>query len=76
MDIKEKMDAFEARQATKRRKERLWYTTVVMSVGSLLLSGWILYSHFEARAYEQVTGKSVSTWDAMFLDLRVQEGAK
>jgi hypothetical protein len=29
----------------------------------------------KADAYERVTGKKVSTWDAMWLDLRVQEPA-
>lgn len=33
-------------------------------------------AHFEAAAYERVTGKKVSAWDAMFLDLRVQEPTK
>lgn len=28
-------------------------------------------AHFEARAYERVTGKKVSTWDAIWLELRV-----
>lgn len=34
---------------------------------------WIGASYFEAAAYRRVTGKEVSTLDAMFLDLRVQE---
>lgn len=42
----------------------------------LVLGSWPLQSYFEARAYERVTGKHVSTWDAMFLDLRVQESPK
>lgn len=37
---------------------------------------WVGRSHFEARAYNHVTGKNVSTWDAMFLDLRVQAEPK
>jgi len=28
-------------------------------------------SHYEAKAYKKVTGIEVSTWDAMFLRLRV-----
>ena len=32
---------------------------------------WIGNSYFEARAYNNVTGKEVSTFDAMFLELRV-----
>lgn len=38
----------------------------------LFLLSWVGYSYLEARAYERVTGKPVSTFDAMFLDLRVQ----
>ena len=37
---------------------------------------WITKSHFEAKAYNNLTGKDVSTWDAMFLELRVQENVK
>jgi hypothetical protein len=33
--------------------------------------GWF-HASMEAAAYESVTGKQVSTWDAMFLVLRVQ----
>lgn len=37
---------------------------------------WVLSSKFEADAYFRVTGKNVSTWDAMWIELRVQEPAK
>lgn len=40
------------------------------------LSGWVSLSYFEAAAYRRVTGKQVTTWDAMFLDLRIQEPVK
>jgi len=33
---------------------------------------WIIRSHFEARAYNRVTGATVTTWDAMWIELRVQ----
>jgi hypothetical protein len=33
----------------------------------------VLHSSYEAAAYTRLTGKQVTTWDAMFLDLRVQE---
>lgn len=39
---------------------------------ALCLGGWVLQSSFEARAYERATGFHVSTWDAMFIELRVQ----
>lgn len=37
---------------------------------------WIASSYFEAQSFNRVTGKNVSTWDAMFIELRVQEAAK
>ena len=48
-------------------------------VGAIFLGAvlvWVLASSVEARAFERVTGKRVSTWDAMFLDLRVMEPAQ
>lgn len=54
-----------------------WFAVVgVVLALVFVLSLWPLQSYFEARAYERVTGKRVSTWDAMFLDLRVQEAVK
>lgn len=47
----------------------------VIAVVFLALGGqWVIRSYFEASAYRRVTGKHVSTWDAMFLDLRVISG--
>ncbi|MGQ0721048.1 MAG: hypothetical protein ACT4PE_05670 [Candidatus Eiseniibacteriota bacterium] len=37
---------------------------------------WVVFSHFEARSYNRITGANVSTWDAMWVELRVQEGSK
>lgn len=53
-------------------------TQIFIYVGFFLLfiSIWVGYSYFEARSYNKVTGKNVSTLDAMFLELRVQEGTK
>ena len=52
-------------------------TTLLMAcMLSVLLGGWVLLSYFEAAAYRRVTGKHVTTWDAMFLDLRIQEPVK
>lgn len=33
-------------------------------------------SYFEAAAYNRATGSNVSTWDAMWIELRVQAGPK
>jgi hypothetical protein len=45
------------------------YATFI--VGFLAI--FVVRSRWEAEAYTRLTGKQVSTWDAMFLDLRVQE---
>lgn len=37
---------------------------------------WIFQSYFEAKAFNEVTGKNVTTWQAMWIELRVQEGAE
>lgn len=59
----------------KRHTESLgWLLTAALVL--VLLAGWVLASWIEARSFESVTGKHVSTWDAMFLDLRVQEAAR
>ena len=41
----------------------------VVALGLLL---WIGSSIMEANAYNRLTGASVSAWDAMWTDLRVQ----
>ena len=39
--------------------------------------GWVFtLAHFEAKAYNRVTGSNVTAWDAIFLEFRVQEGVK
>lgn len=45
-------------------------------VGMLVVSAilfWIVPSYFEARTYSRLTGAKVTMWDAMWVDLRVQE---
>lgn len=41
------------------------FFVVVIAIG-------LIQPYMEARAYERVTGKHVSVWDAVWLDLRVQ----
>jgi hypothetical protein len=43
------------------------------AVFALVLAAWVIQAWQEARAFERVTGRHVSTLDAMFVDLRVQE---
>jgi hypothetical protein len=46
---------------------------VVLAMIVLTATVWVAGSHFEARAFNRVTGKDVTTWEAMFIELRVQE---
>lgn len=34
------------------------------------------HSYFEAKTYNKLTGKNVTTWDAMWVDLRINEQVK
>jgi hypothetical protein len=49
-------------------------------LGGLLLAMpivfWLIPSYFEARTYSRLTGASVSTWDALWVEFRVQEGVR
>lgn len=49
---------------------------IVLVVLLLALGAWIFTSAMEARAYNRATGSDVSTWDAMWIELRVQAGPK
>ena len=66
--ISAKLDA-----ASKRRPTRTWPAAILLValVSGLALAGWIGLSYMEARAYERLTGRQVSTFDAMFVQLRV-----
>ena len=46
-----------------------------LAVFALLLF-WTVGSCIEANSYKRVTGKDVSTWDAMWLSLRIQDEAQ
>ena len=37
---------------------------------------WVFSAYMEAKAYNRVTGAHVTTWDAMWVELRVQEHPK
>jgi len=46
----------------------------IIGIGALVvlfLGFWIAWSYFEARSFERITGQHVSTFDAMFVELRV-----
>ena len=50
---------------------------VLAFVGILVAAAlvWIGMSAMEARAFNRATGRDVSTWDAMWIQLRVQGAA-
>lgn len=43
---------------------------------ALITSIGVTHSYFEAKAFNEATGKNVTTWQAIFLDLRIMEPAK
>lgn len=47
---------------------------LVLAVAVAAPAAWIASSHFEAKAYNRLTGKDVTTWEAMWVELRVEGG--
>ena len=43
---------------------------------SIPIGVWVIKSKFEANAYNRITDSDVSTWDAMWVQLRVDGGSK
>ena len=52
--------------------EGMFYTIVTAVIIGLLC----IQPYFEAKTYTRLTGKSVSFWDAVWCDLRIQEQVK
>ena len=50
---------------------------IVLGFGVVILlvsvASWVGLSYFEARTYTKLTGHEVTTIEAMFVELRVQE---
>lgn len=59
-------------QARKIRREMLSGLCMLVAGVLILVGMWVGYSHFEAATYNKLTGASVTTWDAMWVRLRVQ----
>ena len=51
---------------------------VAMAAAFLLgiVGVWVFQSKMESSAFNSVTGKTVTTWQAMWIELRVQEQSK
>ena len=52
-------------------KDLVLVALLVVGLLALSLGGWGVQSFFEANAYNEITGKNVSTWQAMWLNLRI-----
>jgi len=57
-------------------REKLIAATIVVVFVAGLCGFAVVKSYNEARVYNRLTGASVTTWDALWVDLRVQEGVK
>lgn len=47
------------------------FLSVIAAVLVISSVAWVTCSHFESQAFTRVTGRNVSTWDAMWIELRV-----
>jgi hypothetical protein len=45
---------------------------VAVIVLAFLPSAWIVKSFMEANSFNRITGNQISTWDAMWVELRVE----
>jgi len=47
----------------------------ILTIVFLVFGGgwWVFKSSQEAATYNKITGKQVTTWDAMWVELRIQE---
>lgn len=69
----------EERERRQRQRAKLMPWVVACLYAGVPLLGlvvWLVSSHFDAQAYNRATGSNVSTWDAMWVELRVQAGAR
>jgi flagellar basal body-associated protein FliL len=61
---------------TEDAKTILLAVVMVLACGIIGAGSWVFRSHMEASAFNAVTGKNVTTWQAMWIELRVQENGK
>jgi len=40
---------------------------------TLCVGGWVFSSYHEAKIFTKMTGREVTTWDAMFVQLRIDD---
>jgi len=57
-----------------------WLTVAAIAAIAAIIFGtpgaWVVKSYFEAQSYNRLTGAHATTWDAMWVELRVQDSPK
>jgi hypothetical protein len=61
----------------KKGQSEILFVILMLIVALSIATGvWVFKSYHEARVYTELTGKKVTTGQAMFVELRVIEPAK
>jgi hypothetical protein len=64
--------SMEVKVARAKPKAGGFLKCVVAIVFAAIVGGtYVVGAYFEAEAFNRLTGKNVSTWDALFLELRI-----
>lgn len=54
-----------------RRVENILYVLIAIIIFLGMPGFWLARSYFEAQSFNRLTGKQATTWDAMWVELRV-----
>lgn len=68
-EYKRRMDQLAAK---RKDEDKARVVVILLAIPIFLCCFWILPSYFEAKTFSRLTGKSVSTWDAMWVELRIE----
>lgn len=83
-EIRAKLEKFEAMRlpddaAPIRSSDWFGIRLAIAAIAAVLLAvpvSWVVKSYFEAKSYNRLTGAHATTWDAMWVELRVQDSPK
>ena len=53
-----------------------WAIAGTLTILVLVAALYVIKSAHEAKTFNRLTGSNVTTWDALWVELRVQEGIK
>ena len=73
MTADESMDKFMAFMDKALEHPVRYIFCLLLGVAVFVFANAWIGAHFEAKAFENVTGKHVSTWDALWIELRVDD---